>query len=161
MATAFANSIPPGVMEWLDPKLLPVYGVTGVALFFLGRYIDNTFVRPPSKTGFGKGAPGFITNTRQIKVTPEIAARLRRGEQVSPEEIDVAVKAAEAALSGAAPSAVEVSPTKPSPKKTKVVKRKVSSRQPAPVKVEDPKEAVNEWIPEGHIKKGSQRRRQR
>jgi len=161
MATTFANSMPSGLMEWLDPKLLPFYGVGGVALFVLGRYIDNTFIRPPSKTGFGKGAPSFITNTRQIKVTPEIAARLRRGEQVSPEEIDVAVKAAEAVLSGAAPSAAEISPAKPSPKKTKVVKRKVPSRQPAPAKVEDPKEAVNEWIPEGHIKKGPQRRRQR
>jgi hypothetical protein len=32
-------------------------------------------------------APGFQTSVRQIRVTPEIAARLRRGEQVSPEEI--------------------------------------------------------------------------
>ena len=37
--------------------------------------------------GCGCTAPGFQTNVRQIRVTPEIAARLRRGEQVSPEEI--------------------------------------------------------------------------
>jgi len=164
MATTFTKSIPPGVMEWLDPALLPVYGIAGIALFVLGRYIDNKFIRPPSKTGFGKGAPGFMTNTRQIKVTPDIAARLRRGEQVSPEEIDAAVKAAEAALSGVASSAVETSPspTKASPKKTKKeTKRKGATHQPAPAKVEEPKEVMNEWIPEGHIKKGSQRRRQR
>jgi len=103
-----------------------------------------------------------MTNTRQLKVTPDIAARLRRGEQVSPEEIDAAVKAAEAALSSVASSAVETSPTTASPKRTKKeTKRKGASHQPAPVKVEEPKEVVNEWIPEGHIKKGSQRRRQR
>ncbi|KAG6849922.1 hypothetical protein H0H93_003633 [Arthromyces matolae] len=37
--------------------------------------------------GIGKGAPGFQTNVRQVRVTPEIAARIRRGEDVSPEEI--------------------------------------------------------------------------
>lgn len=32
-------------------------------------------------------APGFQTNVRRIRVTPEIAARLRRGENVSADEI--------------------------------------------------------------------------
>lgn len=32
-------------------------------------------------------APGFQTSVRRIRVTPEIAARIRRGEEVSPEEI--------------------------------------------------------------------------
>ena len=35
-------------------------------------------------------APGFQTSVAQIRVTPEIAARLRRGERVSPEEIAAA-----------------------------------------------------------------------
>ncbi|RDB16055.1 hypothetical protein Hypma_003477 [Hypsizygus marmoreus] len=46
--------------------------------------------------GIGKGAPGFQTNVRRIRVTPEIAARLRRGEEVSPEEIASASAEAEA-----------------------------------------------------------------
>ncbi|THU91471.1 hypothetical protein K435DRAFT_727234 [Dendrothele bispora CBS 962.96] len=37
--------------------------------------------------GIGKGAPGFQTSVRRIRVTPEIAARIRRGEEVSPDEI--------------------------------------------------------------------------
>ncbi|ESK95600.1 hypothetical protein Moror_12612 [Moniliophthora roreri MCA 2997] len=45
--------------------------------------------------GIGKGAPGFQTNVRRIRVTPEIAARLRRGEEVSPEEIAAASALAE------------------------------------------------------------------
>ncbi|GAW01038.1 hypothetical protein LENED_002608 [Lentinula edodes] len=32
--------------------------------------------------GIGKGAPGFQTNVRRIRVTPEIAARIRRGEEL-------------------------------------------------------------------------------
>ncbi|KAF9068632.1 hypothetical protein BDP27DRAFT_1224042, partial [Rhodocollybia butyracea] len=45
--------------------------------------------------GLGKGAPGFQTSVRRIRVTPEIAARIRRGEEVSPEEITAAAAKAE------------------------------------------------------------------
>lgn len=41
-------------------------------------------------------APGFQTNVRRIRVTPEIAARIRRGEEVSPDEIAAASAKAEA-----------------------------------------------------------------
>ncbi|KAG6853825.1 hypothetical protein C0991_001071 [Blastosporella zonata] len=40
-------------------------------------------------------APGFQTNVRRVRVTPEIAARIRRGENVSPDEIARAAKEAE------------------------------------------------------------------
>ncbi|KAF8156976.1 hypothetical protein B0H34DRAFT_657673 [Crassisporium funariophilum] len=46
--------------------------------------------------GIGKGAPGFQTNVRRVRVTPEIAARIRRGEDVSPAEIAAASKKADA-----------------------------------------------------------------
>ncbi|KAL1747178.1 hypothetical protein HDZ31DRAFT_32431 [Schizophyllum fasciatum] len=49
------------------------------------------------RTGIGKGAPGFQTGIRQVRITPEIAARLRRGEEVSPAEIEAASRAADAA----------------------------------------------------------------
>ncbi|KAF8899807.1 hypothetical protein CPB84DRAFT_1780032 [Gymnopilus junonius] len=45
--------------------------------------------------GIGKGAPGFQTNVRRVRVTPEIAARIRRGEDVSPAEIEAASRAAD------------------------------------------------------------------
>lgn len=38
-------------------------------------------------------APGFQTNIRKLAVPPSIAARLARGEDVSPEEIEAARKA--------------------------------------------------------------------
>jgi hypothetical protein len=41
-------------------------------------------------------APGFQTNVRQLRVTPDIAARLRRGEDVTPEEMAAAARAADA-----------------------------------------------------------------
>ncbi|THU77731.1 hypothetical protein K435DRAFT_79646 [Dendrothele bispora CBS 962.96] len=40
-----------------------------------------------TSSAIGKGAPGFQTSVRRIRVTPEIAARIRRGEEVSPDEI--------------------------------------------------------------------------
>ncbi|KAG8747579.1 hypothetical protein FRC12_014036 [Ceratobasidium sp. 428] len=78
------------VTGWADPALLPVYGILAVTVFLVGRYVDNTYIRPPSKTGFGKGAPGFMTNVRKVAITPELAERLRRGEEVTPEEIAAA-----------------------------------------------------------------------
>jgi len=45
--------------------------------------------------GIGKGASGFQTNVRKVRVTPEIAARIRRGEDVSPAEIEAAARAAD------------------------------------------------------------------
>ncbi|KAF9014361.1 hypothetical protein BDZ89DRAFT_1142397 [Hymenopellis radicata] len=41
--------------------------------------------------GIGKGAPGFQTGVRRVRVTPEIAARIQRGEEVSPEEIAASI----------------------------------------------------------------------
>ena len=78
--------------------------------------------------GIGKGAPGFQTGVKRIRVTPEIAARIRRGEEVSPEEI--ARAAAEAELSEA---------------------RRVPDETPVPrdeKESEAKSEAVNEWLPE-------------
>ena len=40
-------------------------------------------------------APGFQTSVKKVRVTPEIAARIRRGEEVSPEEIEAAARKAD------------------------------------------------------------------
>lgn len=40
-------------------------------------------------------AKGFQTNVQRVRVTPEIAARIRRGEDVSPAEIEAASRAAD------------------------------------------------------------------
>ncbi|KAF5393623.1 hypothetical protein D9757_000402 [Collybiopsis confluens] len=81
--------------------------------------------------GIGKGAPGFQTNVRRIRVTPEIAARLRRGEEVSPEEIAAASAKAEQ------DERDRVSPSIPAPTETSSSVSQAST----------PPEPVNEWLP--------------
>jgi len=77
--------------------------------------------------GIGKGAPGFQTNVRRIRVTPEIAARLRRGEEVSPEEIAAASAKAEEDEKNGVTSSSSSAPSEP---------------QESPSS-----EPVNEWLP--------------
>ncbi|KAF9030793.1 hypothetical protein BDZ89DRAFT_939320 [Hymenopellis radicata] len=93
--------------------------------------------------GIGKGAPGFQTGVRRVRVTPEIAARIQRGEEVSPEEIAASIARAEQE---------EANPGSSSPKQAKPTKR-----SPTP-----PSEPVNEWLPEtvtGSKKQGKKRRK--
>ncbi|KAF6747907.1 hypothetical protein DFP72DRAFT_1074780 [Ephemerocybe angulata] len=86
--------------------------------------------------GIGKGAPGFQTGVRRIRVTPEIAARIRRGEDVSPEEIAAsAAKMEEMERSGKTP-VVPVEDEKP------------FIRQATPPPTQAPSEPTNEWLPD-------------
>ncbi|KAK7048229.1 hypothetical protein R3P38DRAFT_2868118, partial [Favolaschia claudopus] len=82
--------------------------------------------------GIGKGAPGFQTNVRKVRVSPEIMARIRAGEDVSPDEIAAASARMEAEERGEAV---------PEPKKPET-KTKTT---PLPT----PSESANEWLPEG------------
>ena len=80
----------------------------------------------------GSLAPGFQTNVRQLRVTPEIAARLKRGEQVSPEEIAAAAAKAQE-----------------EEEKTPYVPRIIEERDDRPKSSPTPPpEPVNEWLPE-------------
>ncbi|GAA5955958.1 hypothetical protein JCM10213_000080 [Rhodosporidiobolus nylandii] len=45
------------------------------------------------KTGIGRGAPGFQTGVRRVAIPPALAARIRAGEEVSAEEVTVALEA--------------------------------------------------------------------
>ncbi|PWN50349.1 hypothetical protein IE53DRAFT_315964, partial [Violaceomyces palustris] len=54
-----------------------------------GRGFDQKY---DPKTGIGRGAPGFQTGVKKLQVTPEIAARLRNGENVSQEEMEESLK---------------------------------------------------------------------
>lgn len=74
-------------------------------------------------------APGFQTNVRKVRITPEIAARIRRGEDVSPEEITAAIAKAEREESQ------ETSSSPPPP----------THRAPL---IEKTEPTVNEWIPD-------------
>lgn len=78
-------------------------------------------------------APGFQTNVRKVRITPEIAARLRRGEDVSPEEIAEASRKAES------------EPTPPPVVYRDIVEVDLRPQTQADAKSETP---VNEWLPE-------------
>ncbi|KAL0960898.1 hypothetical protein HGRIS_005907 [Hohenbuehelia grisea] len=87
------------------------------------------------KHGIGKGAPGFQTGTRKLKVTPEIAARIRRGEEVTAAEITAAAAEMEAREA----RGLDSTPAVPS--------TTTKSKKPSPPPV-NPAEPVNEWLPE-------------
>ncbi|CAE6503336.1 unnamed protein product [Rhizoctonia solani] len=135
---------------WLDPSLLPAYVVAAAAVYYIGRYVDNNYIRPPSKTGFGKGAPGFQTSVKKVVITPELAERLRRGEEVTPEEI------------AAAQAEAEKNPTV-TLRRRDIIERDDrvqttddSDREPDTRGGKKARRAVesaeNEWIPESHVK---------
>ncbi|KAJ8515362.1 hypothetical protein ONZ45_g7196 [Pleurotus djamor] len=100
------------------------------------------------KYGIGRGAPGFQTNVRKVQITPEIAARLRRGEEVSAEEITAAIaKAEENRRLG-----IDENTTSGSP---------ASTPEP-PTRTSVKEEPVNEWLPESvtsQKKRGKGKRR--
>ncbi|GJJ08139.1 hypothetical protein Clacol_002347 [Clathrus columnatus] len=98
--------------------------------YYVRRYLA---ARKLAKTGIGRGAPGFQTGVKRIAVTPEIAARLKAGEQVSTEEI-------EAAVAKAREKEKEKTKGKGKTKNEEIRERKV--------KEEVVETDENEWIPE-------------
>jgi len=82
---------------------------------------------------YARTAPGFQTNVQRIRVTPEIAARLSRGEEVSPEEIA-------AASARADENARRTSATATShllPEETQLLPEEILAMQ----------DSANEWLP--------------
>lgn len=92
-------------------------------------------------------APGFQTNVRRIRVTPEIAARIRRGEQVSPEEIEAASRKADeeeatSKLSGNGTSSSNGVNTLP----MRIIEERDDRNVTDQKKKDDPMD--NEWLPD-------------
>ncbi|SNX82928.1 uncharacterized protein MEPE_01634 [Melanopsichium pennsylvanicum] len=76
--------------------IVPLIIVGAVASHFFGAGKKRSYTgKYDPKTGLGRGAPGFQTGVKRVAVTPEIAARMRAGEQVSAEEIEAAVAKAQ------------------------------------------------------------------
>ncbi|KAJ7288539.1 hypothetical protein C8J57DRAFT_1460047 [Mycena rebaudengoi] len=83
---------------------------------------------------FWNVAPGFQTNVRKIRVPPELMARIRRGEDVSPDEISVASARMDAEERDG-PITPQDTPSESKKKETKLPEK------------EPPSEPVNEWLP--------------
>ncbi|KAJ7212273.1 hypothetical protein GGX14DRAFT_361766 [Mycena pura] len=87
--------------------------------------------------GIGKGAPGFQTGVRKVRVPPEIMERIQRGEEVSAEEITAALARKEAEERGDP----VVAPDSPRQPKRSATKSTLAAK-------EKPSEPVDEWLPE-------------
>ncbi|KAL1702106.1 hypothetical protein EV121DRAFT_293663 [Schizophyllum commune] len=93
------NSRTPPPPSYVETNLPVILGIVFPPLILVvSWYARKWYLADKLKrTGIGKGAPGFQTGVRQVRITPEIAERLRRGEDVSPAEIEAASRAADAA----------------------------------------------------------------
>ncbi|KAF8636222.1 hypothetical protein AX17_003708 [Amanita inopinata Kibby_2008] len=115
------------------PSLLwiTIPSVLAISAYFIRKWY---LARRLKVHGIGKGAPGFQTNVKRIRITPDIAARLRRGEEVSPEEIAGASARAE--------------------KMFESDSEKAGASMGGETAVEKPasEENVNEWLPESVTK---------
>jgi hypothetical protein len=116
-------------------------GIALLAIPSIYIYVSRALAaRKLKKTGIGKGAPGFLTSVKRVAVPPEIAARIRRGEEVSPEEISAAIAAASQRAS--------ISATSPPPTVEDVPSLRTDS---------DTNDSNNEWLPD-HLKNGTKRK---
>ena len=106
-------------------------------------------------------APGFQTNVRRIRVTPEIAARIQRGEQVSPEEIEAASeKANEEEATSKSPSKETYSNAGVNTLPMRIIEERDDRDITSQKRKEDPVE--NEWLPDsvtGPKKRGKGKKR--
>ncbi|KIY69319.1 hypothetical protein CYLTODRAFT_372904 [Cylindrobasidium torrendii FP15055 ss-10] len=107
------------------PSLLWIFipGAVLVAGYFARKWYLAHKLRT---TGIGKGAPGFQTNVRRVRVTADVAARIQRGEQVSPDEIAASIARAQREDESAANSTSTSAKSPPTP----------------------PPEPENEWLPQ-------------
>ncbi|KAG0145033.1 hypothetical protein CROQUDRAFT_591535 [Cronartium quercuum f. sp. fusiforme G11] len=76
----------------MDPELIPIYLVVSLAaslfIYFLFRYLQSYRLKKKNlRQGIGRGVAGIQTSVRRVAVPPEIMERIRRGEEVSAEEI--------------------------------------------------------------------------
>ncbi|KAJ7254825.1 hypothetical protein C8J57DRAFT_1656892 [Mycena rebaudengoi] len=112
----------------------PCFSIPSVVLLS-GYFARKWYLTRRRLHGIGKGAPGFQTNVRKIRVPPELMARIRRGDDVSPHEIVAASARMDAEKRDGPISPQDIS-SEPKKKETK------------PPEKEPPSEPVNEWLPE-------------
>ncbi|KAM0789646.1 hypothetical protein ACM66B_000448 [Microbotryomycetes sp. NB124-2] len=87
-----------GLQPSLDAGLIPPLILFSIPIYLVASRLYKSFsgstttkAYDPS-TGIGRGAPGFQTNTRRVKLPAELVARIKRGEEVSAEEVTAALE---------------------------------------------------------------------
>ncbi|ORY89664.1 hypothetical protein BCR35DRAFT_275436 [Leucosporidium creatinivorum] len=81
-----------------DTALIPPLLFFAVPIFLASSRLYYFFKPDPKpdaynpETGLGRGAPGFLTGSRKVALPLHIAARIKMGEEVTPEEITEALE---------------------------------------------------------------------
>ncbi|TEB30550.1 hypothetical protein FA13DRAFT_1630471 [Coprinellus micaceus] len=126
-------SKPQGVEEYPSLLWIAVPSVVLVSAFFINKWWKAYQLK---NYGIGRGAPGFQTGVRRVRVTPDVALRIRRGEQVSPEEIAASVRKMEEMERQGIKPTIHIEDEKP------------FIRESDATSSDTPAEPVNEWLPE-------------
>jgi hypothetical protein len=73
----------------MDTSMVPIYLVICIPILILINYLNRARIEKAEKLkkGIGRGVAGFQTGVRRVAIPPEIMERIRRGEEVSGEEI--------------------------------------------------------------------------
>ncbi|KAA1074011.1 hypothetical protein PGT21_007093 [Puccinia graminis f. sp. tritici] len=73
----------------MDTSMIPIYLVICIPILILINYLNRARIEKAErlKKGIGRGVAGFQTGVRRVAIPPEIMERIRRGEEVSGEEI--------------------------------------------------------------------------
>ncbi|WAQ92820.1 hypothetical protein PtA15_17A302 [Puccinia triticina] len=73
----------------MDTSMIPIYLIICLPVLVLLSYLNNARREKAEKLkkGIGRGVAGFQTGVRRVAIPPEIMERIRRGEEVSGEEI--------------------------------------------------------------------------
>ncbi|KAJ7707133.1 hypothetical protein B0H16DRAFT_1824437 [Mycena metata] len=97
--------------------------------------------------GIGKGAPGFQTNVRKVRIPPDLMRRIRAGEDVSPDEI----AAASARMEREEREQGSSEPQRTAREERRDIIERDDRPKTNPVAQDSPASAdpVNEWLPEG------------
>ncbi|KAH6907622.1 hypothetical protein BKA70DRAFT_1104684 [Coprinopsis sp. MPI-PUGE-AT-0042] len=156
----------PNSMLWVA-----VPSVLLVSAYFIRRWYKSYQLRV---YGIGRGAKGFQTNVGKVRITPEIAERIRRGEDVSPAEIEAASKRMdELEKAGQLPSTPQKKPQPPpqvwedekpfvderTPREVSPVRR--AGRTPARRQSSSSGDQANEWLPDHITASNTKKRRGR
>ena len=141
--------------KWYFARRLRIHGI-GKGGAYLWTLVNRRF-----NANCPALAPGFQTNVRRIRVTPEIAARIQRGEEVSAEEIEAASnKANEGNSTSNSPSKETSSNAGVNTLPMRIIEERDDRNISNHKKKDDPVE--NEWLPDsitGPKKKGKGKKR--
>ncbi|KAH9440492.1 hypothetical protein MJO28_016312 [Puccinia striiformis f. sp. tritici] len=73
----------------MDTSMIPIYLLICIPIIILINYLNRARLEKAEKLkkGIGRGVAGFQTGVRRVAIPAEIMERIRRGEEVSGEEI--------------------------------------------------------------------------